>query len=193
MSQKRILIYSKKCISCSNLIVLLQNMNMLLSFELVCFDDLIRQNKALPTNIERVPALILPEMNMILQGKETFEWVDKIRINIIKMNIATNMQQSGPNGFTSVEMGGFSDNFAYTMTDLAQPKSFLPYKKDEEYGIYTGIEASKIKKTDLEKLIQNTEKVRKEQEKEINNNYNEKMKDIALQQEKQKIMSNVIN
>ena len=70
---KRILIFSKKCQSCANLIVILRNMNLLLNFEMVCLEDLIAQNRQLPPNIKTVPALIMPEINSVLQGKETFE------------------------------------------------------------------------------------------------------------------------
>lgn len=190
---KRVLIYSRKCQSCANLIVLLKNMNLLLNFEMVCLEDLMAQNRALPPNIKMVPALIMPEMNLILQGKETFEWVEKMRINIIKSNIAKNMQQVGPNGFTNVEMGGFSDNFAYTMTDLAQPKSFLPYGKDDEYAIYTGIEIKKLKNQDIDKLVKESEKSRKDLDKQVGEIYDNNRKDAILNYEKQKIISSMNN
>ncbi len=190
---KRILIFSKKCQSCSNLIVMLKNMNLLLNFEMVCLEELIAQKKPLPPNIKIVPALILPEMNAILQGKETFEWIEKIRINMIKMNIAKNMQQNGPNGFTNVEMGGFSDNFAYTMTDLPQPKSFLPYGKDDEYAIYTGVEVNKINNKDMEKLMKDSENKRKDMDKNINEIFDNSRKNAILEYEKQKIITNFNN
>ena len=190
---KRILIFSKKCQSCANLIVILRNMNLLLNFEMVCVEDIISQNKQLPQNIKTVPALIMPELNSILQGKETFEWVEKIRVNMIKMNMLKNVQQSGPNGFTNVEMGGFSDNFAYTMTDLPQPKSFLPYGKDDEYAIYTGVEITKIGNKELDKLIKDSESKRKEQEKNINEVMDNNRKEAIYNYQKQKILSNINN
>jgi len=190
---KRILIYSKKCQSSSNLIILLKNINLLLNFEMICLEELIANNRILPPNIKMVPALIMPEMNLILQGKETFEWVEKMRLNIIKSNIARNMQQSGPNGFTNIEMGGFSDNFAYTMTDLAQPKSFLPYGKDDEYAIYTGIEIKKLKDQDINKLLKDSEKSRKDMDKQVGEIYDNNRKDAILNYEKQKILSSMNN
>ena len=189
---KRILIYSKKCQSSSNLIVIMQNMNLLLNFDMVCIDELIQQRRPLPPNIKTVPALILPELNSILQGRETFEWVEKMRINMIKMNISKNAQTSGPNGFTHVEMSGLSDNFAYTMTDLAQPKSYLPVGKDNEYAIYTGKEVgNKIGSRDLDKLIKESESKRNEQDKNIDEIYDQSRKDAILNHEKQKIMQNM--
>lgn len=185
---KRLLIFSRKCQSSSNLIVILKNMNLLLNFEMICIEDMISQNREIPQYITKVPALILPEMNKILQGKETFEWIEHLRVNMIKMNITKNMQQIGPHGFTNVEMGGMSDNFAYTITDFAQPKSFLPYGKDEEYAIYTGTEIKKLANKDLARLVNETEQKRKEQEKEMNTLYDNNRKDAILKYEKQKLM-----
>lgn len=190
---KRFLLYSKKCQSCANLIVILRNMNLLLNFEMICVEDLIAQKKQLPPNIKTVPALIMQDINVILQGKETFEWVEKIRMNMIKMNIAKNAQQIGPHGFTNVEMGGFSDNFAYTLTDLAQPKSFLPYGKDDEYAIYTGVEVTKLNSRDLDKLMYDSNKKRKEQDQNLAEIMDNNKKDLILNYEKQKILSNMNN
>jgi hypothetical protein len=190
---KRFLIFSKKCQSCANLIVILRNMNLLLNFEMVCLEDLVAQRKQLPPNIKTVPALIMQDINVVLQGKETFEWVEKIRMNMIKMNMAKNAQQVGPHGFTNVEMGGFSDNFAYTLTDLAQPKSFLPYGKDDEYAIYTGVEVNKISGKDMDKIINDANKKRKEQDKSIGEILDNSKKEQILNYEKQKILSNMNN
>lgn len=190
---KRLLIFSKKCQSCANLIVILKNLNLLLNFEMVCLDDLISQKKPLPPNIQTVPALIIPDMNLILQGKDTFEWADKMRVNMIKMNISKNMQQAGPLGFTTVEMGGFSDNFAYTMTDLAQPKSFLPYGKDDEYAIYTGVEVNKLNNKDMDKMVRDSQNKRKEQDRNINEAFDKNQKDAILNYEKQKLLANLNN
>lgn len=190
---KRFLIFSKKCQSCANLIVILRNMNLLLNFEMVCLEDLIAQRKQLPPNIKTVPALIMQDINVVLQGKETFEWTEKIRMNMIKMNMAKNAQQAGPHGFTNVEMGGFSDNFAYTLTDLAQPKSFLPYGKDDEYAIYTGVEVNKITGKDMDKIIGEANKKRKDQDKTIGEILDNSKKEQILNYEKQKLLSNLNN
>jgi hypothetical protein len=168
-------------------------MNLLLNFEMVCLEDLVAQKKQLPPNIKTVPALIMQDINVVLQGKETFEWVEKIRMNMIKMNMAKTAQQIGPHGFTNVEMGGFSDNFAYTLTDLAQPKSFLPYGKDDEYAIYTGVEVNKITGKDMDKIINEANKKRKEQDKSIGEILDNSKQEQILNYEKQKILSNINN
>lgn len=190
---KRFLFFSKKCQSSANLIVLLRNLNLLNNFEMVSLEDLIAQKKQPPPNIKSVPALIMQDLNLVLQGKETFEWVEKIRMNMIKMNMAKNAQQAGPHGFTNVEMGGFSDNFAYTLTDLAQPKSFLPYGKDDEYAIYTGVEVNKIIGKDMDRVINDANKKRKEQDKSIGDFLDNCKKDQILNYEKQKILSSMNN
>ena len=190
---KRFLFFSKKCQSCANLIVLLKNLNLLNNFEMVCLEDLIAQRKQPPPNIKSVPALIMQDLNLVLQGKETFEWVEKIRMNMIKMNMAKTAQQAGPHGFTNVEMGGFSDNFAYMLTDLAQPKSFLPYGKDDEYAIYTGVEVNKIIGKDMDRVVNEANKKRKEQDKSIGDFLDNCKKDQILNYEKEKILSNINN
>lgn len=190
---KRFLFFSKKCQSSANLIVLLRNLNLLNNFEMVSLEDLIAQKKQPPPNIKSVPALIMQDLNLVLQGKETFEWVEKIRMNMIKMNMAKTAQQAGPHGFTNVEMGGFSDNFAYTLTDLAQPKSFLPYGKDDEYAIYTGVEVNKIIGKDMDRVINDANKKRKEQDKSIGDFLDNCKKDQILNYEKQKILSSMNN
>lgn len=189
---KRILIFSRRCQSSSNLITLLKNMNLLIHFEMICIEDLIQQNKQLPPNIKTVPALVLPEISSILQGRETFDWVEKMRISMIKINISKNAQQNGPHGFANNEMAGNSDNFAYTMTDIAQPKSFLPYGKDDEYEIFTGKEAGKLKKEDINKLIRDNEKSRKDQDNKIEELYENTRRDAIVNNEKQKLMATMM-
>ena len=190
---KRFLFFSKKCPSSANLIVILKNLNLLNNFEMICLEDLIAQRKQPPPNIKSVPALIMQDLNLVLQGKETFEWVEKIRMNMIKMNMAKTAQQAGPHGFTNVEMGGFSDNFAYTLTDLAQPKSFLPYGKDDEYAIYTGVEVNKIVGKDMDRVVNEANKKRKEQDKSIGDFLDNCKKDQILNYEKQKLLSKINN
>jgi len=172
--------------------MLLKNMNMLIHFEMICIEDLIQQNKQLPPNIKTVPALVLPELSSILQGKETFEWAEKMRISMIKMNISKNSQQQGPHGFANNEMSGNSDNFAYTQADVAQPKSFLPYGKDAEYEIFTGKEAGKLMKEDISKLIRDNEKNRKEQDNKISELYENTRRDAIANNEKQKLMASMM-
>ncbi len=185
----RVLLYSKKCQSCANLIGLLTNMNMLTTFQMYCVEDMIAQKQQLPPGITMVPALILPEINSIFQGKETFMWLEKIRTNYVKANMMNSIANNGPHGFVNTEMGGVSDSFAYTTADMAQPKSFLPYGQDDQYTIYTGHEGQKIKDKDQKKLIQEVEQKRKQFDAELDKNLSQIRENMYIEYEKQKILS----
>ena len=63
-----------------------------------------------------------------------------------------------PFGFLQEEMSGFSDSFAYLMSDNPLPKSFLPFDKDLE--IYTAPEGDKLDKRHQEMLMKNVEMIR---------------------------------
>ncbi len=184
---RRILMFSRKCQTSSNLILLMRNLNILMNFEMVCIDDLIAQKKPLPSFLKTVPALVLPEINGVFQGREAFEWVEKLRLSTIKMNMLRTQQNMGPAGFVNTEMSGFSDNFAYTSTDMPQPKSFLPYGEDDKYGIYTGHEGNKLTENDLKQQINQIENNRKEQEKQLSNIIEQNRTNSILNYEKQKI------
>ncbi len=184
---RRILMFSRKCQTSSNLILLMRNLNILMNFEMVCIDDLIAQKKPLPSFLKTVPALVLPEINGVFQGREAFEWVEKLRLSTIKMNMLRTQQNMGPAGFVNTEMNGFSDNFAYTSTDMPQPKSFLPYGEDDKYGIYTGHEGTKLTEQDLKQQINQIETNRKEQEKQLSNIIEQNRTNSILNYEKQKI------
>ena len=66
--------------------------------------------------------------------------------------------KSQPFGFLQEEMSGFSDSFAYLMSDNPLPKAFLPYDKDLE--IYTAPEGDKLDKRNQEMLMKNVEMIR---------------------------------
>ena len=55
----------------------------------------------------------------------------------------------GPHGFTQTEMGGFSDNFAFTDVDVAQAHSFFGFGSENENTIFTAPEET-IKINDVE-------------------------------------------
>ncbi|AYV80231.1 MAG: hypothetical protein Gaeavirus18_8 [Gaeavirus sp.] len=66
--------------------------------------------------------------------------------------------KSQPHGFLQDEMLGFSDSFAYLMTDNPLPKSFLPFDKDLQ--IYTAPEGNRLDKRQQDKIIKDIESVR---------------------------------
>lgn len=185
----RILFYSEKCQTSNKLIIFMKNLNILSSFQMISIEQLQKNNKPIPGSITKVPAICLPELNSILEGRHAFEWIENIRVNIIKMNMTKNMNQMGPLGFTNQEMNGVSDNFAYTEgPDMAQPKNFLPYGKDDDYAIYTGNELNKLGKKDFDKQIINIKKEREEYDKTKKDIYEKTLENTIYNFEKQKIL-----
>lgn len=189
----RILLYSNKCQSCSNLIMLMQNMGILHTFTSFCIEDMLARKQPLPPNIQRVPALILPEIQSVFQGKETFEWLEKIRVNSIRLNMLKAQQASGPMGFLKDEMQGSSDNFAYMMTDEAQPKSFLKYGEDDKNAIYTGFESDKITKQEQARLIAEAEARREEQKKHFETTFEQSKQHALMQAQKEKLFAEMMS
>ncbi len=183
----RIFFYSKKCKASQNLIIFLTNMQMLQTFQMVCIDEM--KANQIPQGITQVPALVLPEINSIFQGKDCFMWVDRIRTNFIKQNIMQNQVQNGIHGYITLENEGTSDKFAYTSTDIAQPKSFLPYGEDEKYSIYTGTENKKITALEQKKLIDTAQRAREDFDKNVSKIYDQMRENVVIDMEKQKIIA----
>lgn len=78
-------------------------------------------------------------------------------VNGVEIKTAPSVK-SQPFGFLQEEMTGFSDSFAYLMSDNPLPKSFLPCDKDLE--IYTAPEGQRLNKQNQEKLLKNVEIIR---------------------------------
>ncbi len=165
--QNKMFFYSKNCLTCAKLIILMRNMNMLLHFNVICIEDMRDKGMQIPKIIQTVPALLIPQMNKIMQGKETFMWIQTMQQNMIRANMMKNAQTNGPDGYMTSEMSGFSDSFAYTDNESALPKSFLPCGRDDEYSIFTGLELPKLSDKQLEDRICEMEKAIKNQTTDI--------------------------
>jgi len=103
-------------------------------------------------------------------------------VNGVEIKTTPSVKQQ-PFGFLQEEMSGFSDTFAYLMTDNPLPKSFLPCDKDLE--IYTAPEGDKLDKRNQEMLMKNVEMIRENDK----NNFIKHMEtehNKVLQQELQK-------
>ena len=87
-----------------------------------------------------------------------------------------------PFGFLQDEMSGFSDSFAYLMTDDPLPKAFLPYDKDLQ--IYTAPEGDVPDVKQLDLLMKNVEMIRENDKRSFVKN---------METEHAKILSNEIN
>jgi hypothetical protein len=80
--------------------------------------------------------MIVNEINKPLVGQETFKYVNTVKMmndknwvdNKHKLTMQNIMMNNGKKdyiGYDTNEMAGFSDNFAYTKTDNAQPHSYV--------------------------------------------------------------------
>lgn len=169
-----VLFYSRTCDQSSYLIQLMTNMNILQNFKLYCVDGNL---DSLPPHIKEVPSLIVTGISQPLNTQNSFKWIETVRFmnqkntiemnkKIILSNMMKNAQMIGPLGYATTEMGGFSDNFAFTETDHAQAKSFFGYGSETENTIFTAPEQTKIGTSEQNKKISDFESIRKEQDKE---------------------------
>lgn len=82
-------------------------------------------------------------------------------VNGVQIN--TVQQKNQPFGYLQDEMSGFSDTFAYLMTDNPLPKAFLPHDKDLQ--IYTAPEGDKLNNKQQDSLMKSVEMIRNNDEK----------------------------
>lgn len=168
-----ILFYSRECSTSNNLLRLLQNENLLSYFKLFCVDDRLNE---IPVAITVVPTLVVSTVSKPLVAQEAFEWVQQIKFlrqknmentqNKIKQdNLPTFMNQDKKLlGYVDQEMGGISDNFAYTKIDKALPHSYFSLGEEDKNAIFTAPETKKIKKGEQDSLIKNLETDRNTQD-----------------------------
>lgn len=174
-----ILFYSLKCETSKNLLIILKNENLLNYFKLICVDD--KLNK-LPPQITMVPTMMVTNINKLLVGQETFEWVKQIKFfrqqqaigenkSIIQQNTFTkrNQNSTGPIGYDDELMGGISDKFAFTKVDNPLPHCYFNVGEEDKNAIFTAPEQIKINKDEQFKLIKNLESRRDEQNTEYMN------------------------
>lgn len=123
-----------------------------------------------------------PPIIGVKQEKEVSIQQQTKLVNGVEIKNTPSVKQQ-PFGFLQEEMSGFSDTFAYLMTDNPLPKSFLPCDKDLE--IYTAPEGDKLDKRNQEMLMKNVEMIRENDK----NNFIKHMEsehNKVLQQELQK-------
>jgi hypothetical protein len=170
-----ILFYSKSCETCKTLLTVLKNENLLGNFKLICVDD----TKVLPTDLTRVPTMLVININRPLVAQETFEWVSQMKFlrqqqimdinkKIIQQNttyMANN--KKGPIGYDSEIMGSFSDKFAFANENKNDPfpQSFIGIGDEDKNVIFTAPqEKDAISKTHHSKLIKEIEERRSVQD-----------------------------
>ena len=139
-------------------------------------------NKPLATNIVKrnveEPVVI---NNSNIRNKNTQITQENNQRNNINNNTNTNntntnnTNTNGPSvkkspfGYLKDEMDGFSDSFAYLMTDNPLPKSFTSV--DKEQAIYTAPEGNKLDRRTQEMLIKTLENERVNEKNEIEKIY----------------------
>ena len=169
-----LLFYSKKCSTSINLIKLLHNENMLGYFKLCCVDDKLDK---LPSQITRVPTLIVKNIAKPLVASEAFEYIAKIKFIKNQPNQDQNNDKpketlKSPLGYLESEMTGISDTFAYKDVDKPLPHCYFNLGDEEKHIIFTAPESNKILQEEQSKKIKMLQVQREHQEKE----YSELMK-----------------
>ena len=196
-TRRNIIFYSELCDSCTNLRKMMHNENILQYFEPQCIDN--KEDYYKRIGITHVPTLIVADVPKPLVSVDAFKWLQDIKRiryqnmidnnkKIIQQNMMKNMQMEGPNAFMIGEMTGLSDKFAYTDTDMAQPKSFSYGNED---AIYTApVEEDKISKADQAKLIKDAEQARLLQAQEFETKMKKGQLDAIIRSEQNKLHHN---
>lgn len=165
-----ILFYSNQCKTCYLLVEMLKREDLFKYFNSLCVDD---PQLVIPKNIDVVPTIIVPQCNKALSGNEIFHWIETMKFlrqqqhnqKITEYNANKSQEQKlGPHGYMSLEMDGFSDTFAYSNIDMAQPHKFYDYTNNSKDAIFTAPEQNKINKDIMDKRIKEIANKRKEQD-----------------------------
>lgn len=191
---KGFLFYSNSCQHCINLMKIMDDQKMLQQMTILCVDKM-SDVELIKYEINYVPTiLIINNVNGDIkkgkyEDKKAFEWVNAV-IENRKRNLMTQvanqqriiktaeMKKNFKDGiyeYSQHETNGISDAYAYYNVDInkdidvAQPKSFQPYGKDENYRILTVQDADKNKiSVDVQNsLTTSLMKSREQQDKEL--------------------------
>jgi hypothetical protein len=196
--RRNIFFYSRKDKLCGLIMQLMEACNILQNFQLFCVDSYIEQKRVreLPEIIRKskVPMLIVNDINIPLVGKNCLKWVNGIRMmqqkNMVEtMNkriVLKNMMMKGKNGpiaYVTNEMDGFSDGFAYTKSDHAQPHQYVSARLDNHNPIYTGPDQGKLSERDQKKKMADLKKIRENQEDEFSDKMIQEQAKILVQRE----------
>lgn len=198
-SNINIFYYSRVSKLCIDLLRMMESYNILNKFFLKCVDDM--DVNSIPKGLERVPTLIISGIDKPLVANEAVKWFNDNRPYLIQQNM--NMQNkkliynmtknmygnTGPKGFSTSELVGTSDNFAYMETDEAQPKEFCRYGNDGDI-IYTPPKDSKINDSSQKQLLTTAEELRKTQEKEFASVMKHDQIDKLIEKERDQLMKN---
>jgi hypothetical protein len=136
-----------------------------------------------PNNNVVKRTIVPPPIIATTQEKTDKNLPDTKMVNGVEVKTAPSVK-SQPFGFLQEEMSGFSDTFAYLMTDNPLPKSFLPCDKDLE--IYTAPEGDKLDKRNQEMLMKNAEMIRENDKNNFVKNMEQEHNKIIQQEVKKR-------
>ena len=151
--------------------MVLKNENFLGYFKLICVDDM----KTLPSDLTRVPTMLVININKPLVAQETFEWISQMKFmrqqqimdinkKIIQQNanyISNN--KKGPIGYDPEIMSSLSDKFAFTNENKNDPfpQSYVGINDEDKNVIFTAPqEKEKLSKTTQLKALNDIEERR---------------------------------
>lgn len=174
------LFYSSRCESSANFIRILENKGLRPMFQLISIDQM-PTDDIIKLQMNFTPMVMIRDQTgrntTRHEGKKAFEWLDNL-IRFREQNMAkiaeanrrkilqNNQQVSKEQGqnvlsFFPQETQGVSDNFSYTseaLQEIAQPKSFMPYGKDNEHKILTfNNEKNKINEREMSNKLKDYE------------------------------------
>lgn len=147
------LFYSNKCKECMNLWQVICNEDIKRVFIPVCLDNYTSKDIE-KLSIKRIPSIVVSVENhkpAVYEGPfECSKWLNTFTANRRKnllqrveqqrktIQKETNEQkENGPIEYTSIEMDGIADDYAYLNTELSQPKNFLPIGMENANQIHT--------------------------------------------------------
>lgn len=194
------LFYSTECKECMNLWSVIYNEGISNMFIPICLDNL-SSKKISQLKIKEIPAIVVSCKNnqsSIFEGPiQCSQWLTTLMYNRRK-NICSQVEQQrrliqkkqaelrsldgGTLEYIAEEMDGISDNYSYNMTDLCQPKNFVPVGDEDKYNIVTPqTSCNKIDMITMKKQLAHLEHSRKTD--------NKNFADIMEQQQIQTILN----
>lgn len=202
-----ILFYSNNCKYSQNLKKIMLDQDLLKFFTQKCIDSCSTDEIA-KIGIQYVPTLIIFNGNgtkKIYENQQAFAWLEEIILSrrenmckvadntrrLIQQNNLKTKYQDGLHDHDPLETGGISDSYAYWSNDLQkdidipQPKNFLPFKQDEQYGIITLTDNKNSKLSSNEQInkMKDIENIRTQQDTSIKKVYENSHLQTVLQNE----------
>lgn len=194
------LFYSDKCDTCTNLRTYMNNHKLLNIFKTKNI-DVMSIEEINQLGLQTVPTILIVHTLQngetrqgIYEGENACNWAENMVMNrrkslmqqtentrkLIEMNNMKKKVKEGVLDYSSMETSGISDDYAYFASDMnldkqldiSQPKTFLPFRQDNQYRILSIPQDSKEKGykltyNDQLKMASDLENVRKIQDEQI--------------------------